>query len=271
MSFEEKGYAYRSIEENQVDWGMKLLKIAVILLVISFSIFFIESLVETFTGIGKSYVEPVYSAISLGPYVFLSVLLYIHNFLITIAILTLTIGLFCLSKIIPAPANNKMKIIAYVFLSIILVTFIVGISANIALVSMNNSYKYAQISNILVLIQKIMTYLILSIGGLLIIKQVTKLSEIQGNGTVGGKNIPIVAIVFYGLWIIGKIVYYAILLNDPYITNEILVIVLDVSVYVENIGQLLYAAFAMIGFIITLIKLRKLSVEEIAMASTKLY
>ena len=125
MYQEDKGKQYRTETEEHVLWGMRLVKIAFIMLIIGFVSYFIESIIEINWGLKYIVIDPIY-VVSMNSQVYVAgnIFLTIYTVTFTAAIFTLGFGTLFLSRLLLDPVKKQLKITGILFLTLIPINLI---------------------------------------------------------------------------------------------------------------------------------------------------
>ena len=271
MYQEDKGKHYRTETEEQVLWGMRLVKIAFIMLIIGFVFYIIESIIEINWGLKYLLIDPIFSlSINSQVYVVANIFLTIYTVAFSAAIFTLGFGNLFLSRLMLDPVKKELKITGILFLTLVPIDLIGKIiqyslysnySPHTAL-NLGRSWYYTQFAfNALKLL--FLVIIAMKMG-----KELRRLNEMQ-HGKNGTIVFPGVLLAFFIIWFIGGIVYYVVyslevspLQIEPVITA---------AIYVEGIAQILYAATAVGTFIALLLKANKIAISPLAAMNKSYY
>ena len=264
MYQDDKGNYQRTEAEEHVFWGMRLLKIAFILLIIGFAAYFIESIFELTRGLEYTTINPVYDLInSPRNYVATAIFLTIYSSLFTVAIFVLSFGALYLSKMLPDPVKKELKINGMLFLTLIPIRLI----GQIIRYSLYTNYSYGGSTGItmasayITFAVNVLEFLFLVIIAIKMGKELRRMNEMQQgkNGTIA---MPWILFAMFMIWLIGSIMFSVIVSIEGY-SFQLRDVILA-AIYVEGIGQILYSATVIGTFIILLIKANKIAISPLA-------
>ncbi|MHA1155317.1 MAG: hypothetical protein ACTSQK_04340 [Candidatus Heimdallarchaeota archaeon] len=263
MYQDEKGNFHRTDAEEHVFWGMRLLKIGFILLIISFTAYFIGSIIEINLGLEHYSINPFYYPLESSSYYSMQVFLAIFNVGFTGSIYVLGIGTLFLSRLLPEPVKKSLKITGIFYLILVPLNLLNLIIVYI----LQANYAYPgtpRLYNAIILTSysaAVLEFLMLIVIALMLAKELKLMNEMQSgkNGTV---VLPGILVAFFIIWLTGGIMFYvATSLPQPFSTLEPLI---TAAIYVEGIGQILYCATAVGVFIALLVKANKIAITPLA-------
>jgi len=271
MYQDEKGNFHRTDAEENVLWGMRLLKIGFILLIICFTAYFIESIIELYTGLGHYTIDPTYSFNKIKAYYIMIMFLAIFTTTFTGSIYVLGMGTVFLSRILPEPVKKSLKITGILYLiliplNLLKIIMIYSIYANSSLVT--DISRISRIITNIVYSVKVLEFLMLIVIAMLLAKELKQMNEMERgkNGTV---VLPGILVAAFIIWLTGGIMFYVVVDKpDPY---DVLEPVLNTAIYLEGIGQILYCAIAVGVFIALLVKANKIVIPPLAVINRSGY